>query len=155
MTNRFLPTAAPSPACPTPHCPPPVLTQPPRQIRACGKVVPITRRPDPLPAAADGIATVADLMQALHRALSQGEGSAVFYMSGEERTVSRMIEQVCRRTHEASAPLRLSQLLREARSERALLCLRLALLELVRSRAVLLRAEPYHVDILLVRPTAQ
>jgi segregation and condensation protein A len=48
----------------------------------------------------------------------------------------------------------LSQILHIARSERAVICLQLAVLELVRLQAILLRQDRNFSDILLKRSTA-
>jgi segregation and condensation protein A len=59
----------------------------------------------------------------------------------EAVTVSQMLDFVRRRLTMEDRPVSLSSLLRNTRSERALICMFLALLELVRLHAVLLRQE--------------
>ena len=56
-------------------------------------------------------------------------------------TVSQMLDYVRRRLIMEDRPVSLSSLLRNTRSERALICMFLALLEMVRLQAVLLRQD--------------
>jgi len=120
---------------------------------ARGKLISIASHPQWLHSSDP--ATVPDLMRALHGALSQMQGSPVFYMSKEEATVGHMMESVHRQLRETDAPLRLNRLLQQAQSERAVLCLRLALLELVRLGVLQLRSERHCSEILLERKAAR
>ena len=60
-----------------------------------------------------------------------------------------MIDYMRRRLTMEDRPVRLSQMLRNARSERAVICMFLAVLELVRLQAILLRQERTFGDILM------
>jgi segregation and condensation protein A len=75
-------------------------------------------------------------------------------MDDESITVGQMIDQIWRRLGVEATPVRLSQILHLARSERAVICLELAMLELVRLQAVLLRQDRNFSEILLKRNSA-
>jgi segregation and condensation protein A len=65
-----------------------------------------------------------------------------------------MIDYLRRRLTMEDAPVPLSQMLRNARSERAVICMFLALLELVRLQAILLRQERNFGDIVVKKHAA-
>jgi segregation and condensation protein A len=75
-------------------------------------------------------------------------------MEDEPVTTGQMIDRLSRRFAAEDAPVRLSHVLRHARSERALICTFLALLELVRLQAILLRQDRSLSDIVMRRNTA-
>jgi segregation and condensation protein A len=62
-----------------------------------------------------------------------------------------MIDQLWRRFTLEDAPVRLSYVLRGARSERAVICTFLALLELVRLQAILLWQDRKLTDIVMMK----
>ena len=92
-----------------------------------------------------------DLVRFFHEVLERKRQAPVLQADDETLTIGRMIDKVSRRLMAAEAPLRLSQMLRIARTERAVICLQLALLELVRLQTVLLWHDRGVSDILLTR----
>ena len=65
-----------------------------------------------------------------------------------------MIDMIWRRFTMEDGAIRLSRILRHARSERAVICMFLALLELVRLQAIVLRQDRQFADILLRKNSA-
>jgi segregation and condensation protein A len=65
-----------------------------------------------------------------------------------------MIDYLRRRLTMEDSPVVLSQMLRQARSERAVICMFLALLELVRLQAILLRQDRNFADITIKKNTS-
>jgi segregation and condensation protein A len=94
------------------------------------------------------------LMRAFHEVLERVRQSPVLNMDDEAVTTGQMIDQVWRRLARKDTPIRLNQLLRGARSERAVICTFLALLELVRLDAILLRQDRSFADLLVRRNSA-
>jgi segregation and condensation protein A len=94
------------------------------------------------------------LMRVFHEVLERVRRAPVLNLDDESVTVGQMIDQVWRRLGTETTPIRLSQILHIARSERAVICLQLAVLELVRLQAILLRQDRSFSDILLKRSTA-
>jgi chromatin segregation and condensation protein Rec8/ScpA/Scc1 (kleisin family) len=92
-----------------------------------------------------------DLVRVFHEVLERMRQAPVLRADDESLTTGRMIDKVSRRLMAEEAPLRLSQMLRIARTERAVICLQLALLELVRLQVVLLWHDRSVSDILLTR----
>ena len=78
----------------------------------------------------------------------------VLNMEDEPVTTGQMVERVWQRFAAEDAPIRLSQVLRNARSERALICTFLALLELVRLRMISLQQDRSFSDVLMKRNAA-
>jgi segregation and condensation protein A len=68
-------------------------------------------------------------------------------------TVSQMIDYVRRRLSLEDRPIRLKQLLRNMRSRSALVCVFLAILELIRLQAVLARQDSVFGEIVLKKHT--
>jgi chromatin segregation and condensation protein Rec8/ScpA/Scc1 (kleisin family) len=94
------------------------------------------------------------LVRVFHEVLERVRRAPVLNMEDESITVGQMIDQIWRRLGMEAAPVRLSQILHLARSERAVICLELALLELVRLQAILLRQDRNFSEILLKRNSA-
>jgi segregation and condensation protein A len=94
------------------------------------------------------------LVRVFHEVLERVRRAPVLNMDDESVTVGQMIDQIWRRLGREATPVRLSQILHIARSERAVICLQLAMLELVRLQAILLRQDRNFSDILLKRNTA-
>ncbi len=94
------------------------------------------------------------LMRVFHEVLERVRQGPVLNMEDESVTTGQMIEHLWRRLTLKDAPIRLNQLLRDARSERAVICMFLALLELVRLEAILLRQDRNLADILVSRNLA-
>jgi len=94
-------------------------------------------------------ADVVDLIRTFQQILTRAKARPVLEMDDDTVTVGQMIEYVRRRLLLEDRPIRLKQLLQHTHSRRALVCAFLALLELVRLQAVLLRQERVFGDILV------
>jgi segregation and condensation protein A len=86
-------------------------------------------------------ADTVDLVRVFREILDRARQRPVLDVDEEAVTVSQMLDYVRRRLIMEERPVSLSSLLRNTRSERALICMFLALLELVRLQAVLLRQD--------------
>jgi segregation and condensation protein A len=84
-------------------------------------------------------ADTVDLVRVFREILDRARSRPVLQLNEEAVTVSQMLDFVRRRLTMEDRPVTLSSLLRNTRSERALICMFLALLELVRLQAILLR----------------
>ena len=82
-----------------------------------------------------------DLVRVFREVLDRARQRPVLDVDEEAVTVTQMLDYVRRRLIMEERPVSLSSLLRSTRSERALICMFLALLELVRLQAVLLRQD--------------
>ena len=98
-------------------------------------------------------ADTVDLVRVFREVLERVKQRPVLNVDDESVTVGQMIDYLRRRLTMEDAPVRLSQMLRNARSERAVICMFLALLELVRLQAILLRQERTFGDILVKKHT--
>jgi segregation and condensation protein A len=94
-------------------------------------------------------ADTVDLVRVFREVLERVKQRPVLNVDDESVTVGQMIDYLRRRLTMEDRPLPLSQMLRNARSERAVICMFLALLELVRLQAILLRQERNFGDILV------
>jgi segregation and condensation protein A len=94
-------------------------------------------------------ADTVDLVRVFREVLERVKQRPVLNVDDESVTVGQMIDYLRRRLTMEDAPVPLSQMLRNARSERAVICMFLALLELVRLQAILLRQERNFGDILV------
>jgi segregation and condensation protein A len=99
-------------------------------------------------------ADTVDLVRVFREVLDRVKQRPVLNVDDESVTVGQMIDYLRRRLTMEDAPVRLSHMLRNARSERAIICMFLALLELVRLQAILLRQESNFGDILVKKHTA-
>jgi segregation and condensation protein A len=81
-------------------------------------------------------ADVIDLVRTFQQILQRAKSRPVLEVDEETVTVSQMIEYVRRRLMMEEKPIRLKQLLRNLQSRQALVCMFLALLELVRLQAI-------------------
>ena len=86
-------------------------------------------------------ADTVDLVRVFREILDRARQRPVLDVDEEAVTVSQMLDYIRRRLIMEDQPISLSSLLRNTRSERALICMFLALLELVRLQAVLLRQD--------------
>jgi segregation and condensation protein A len=86
-------------------------------------------------------ADTVDLLRVFREVLDRARQRPVLDVDEEAVTVTQMLDYVKRRLIMEERPVSLSSLLRSTRSERALICMFLALLELVRLQAVLLRQD--------------
>jgi segregation and condensation protein A len=86
-------------------------------------------------------ADTVDLVRVFREILDRARQRPVLDVNEDAVTVSQMLDYVKRRLIMEERPVSLSSLLRNTRSERALICMFLALLELVRLQAILLRQD--------------
>jgi segregation and condensation protein A len=94
-------------------------------------------------------ADTVDLVRVFREVLERVKQRPVLNVDDESVTVGQMIDYLRRRLTMEDGPVPLSQMLRNARSERAVICMFLALLELVRLQAILLRQERNFGDIMV------
>jgi segregation and condensation protein A len=99
-------------------------------------------------------ADTVDLVRVFREVLERVKQRPILNVDDESVTVGQMIDYLRRRLTMEDVPVPLSQMLRNARSERAVICMFLALLELVRLQAILLRQERNFGDILVKKHTA-
>jgi segregation and condensation protein A len=100
------------------------------------------------------VADTVHLTRVFHEVLERLRQGPVLNMEDDPITIGQMTDHIWRRFTVEDAPIRLNQLLRDARSERAVICMFLALLELVRLQAILLRQDRSFADILMKRNLA-
>jgi segregation and condensation protein A len=98
-------------------------------------------------------ADVVDLVKTFGQILERARREPSFNVEDDSVTVAQMIEYVRRRLSLEDRPLRLKQLLRALRSRSALVCVFLAILELIRVQAVLARQDHLFGDIVLKKHT--
>jgi segregation and condensation protein A len=94
-------------------------------------------------------ADTVDLVRVFREILERARKRPVLDVREDSVTVGQMIDFVRRRLVMEDKPVSLRRLLANTRSERALICMFLALLELVRLQAILLRQEANFSDILV------
>jgi segregation and condensation protein A len=94
-------------------------------------------------------ADVPDLVRVFQSVLERARTRPVLDVDEDAITVARMIDYVRRRLLMEDRPIPLDRLLAGTRSERALICLFLALLELVRLQAILLRQDTNFAQIFI------
>ncbi|HYG98576.1 MAG TPA: segregation/condensation protein A [Terriglobales bacterium] len=97
---------------------------------------------------------VVDLVRTFREVLERLKSKPVLKLDEENISVGSMIDYVRRRMMLEDKPLKLKQVLRHVNSQRALVCAFLAVLELVRLQAVLLRQDGVFGEILLKKHTA-
>ena len=98
-------------------------------------------------------ADTVDLVRVFREVLERVKQRPVLNVDDESVTVGQMIDYLRRRLTMEDAPVPLSQMLRNARSERAVICMFLALLELVRLQAILLRQDQHFSEIFIKKNT--
>src|SRR5262249_45408676 len=94
-------------------------------------------------------ADVIDLVKTFQQVLERVRSRPILQVSEETVTVSQMIDYLRRRLSLEDSPVRLKQILQNVQSRGALVCMFLALLELVRLQAVQLRQDRMFGDILI------
>ena len=99
-------------------------------------------------------ADTVDLVRVFREVLERVKQRPILNVDEESVTVGQMIDYLRRRLTMEDTPVPLSQMLRNARSERAVICMFLALLELVRLQAILLRQDGSFADILVKKHSA-
>ena len=92
---------------------------------------------------------VIDLVKTFQQILERAKNRPVINVDEDTVSVSQMIDYVHRRLMLEERPLHLRALLRNLQSRSALICMFLALLELVRLQAILVRQDKLFGDIVL------
>ena len=98
-------------------------------------------------------ADVIDLVKTFQQILERARNRPILEVSEETVTVGQMIKHLRQRLSFENRPVRLKQLLRNIESRQALICMFLAMLELVRLQAVQLRQDGMFGDILIRKHT--
>ncbi len=98
-------------------------------------------------------ADTVDLVRVFRQILERAKQRPVLAVDEETVTVAQMMDFIRRRLMVEDRPVRLKQMLANTRSKNALLCAFLAMLELVRLQAVLLRQDRVFGDILVKKHT--
>jgi segregation and condensation protein A len=98
---------------------------------------------------ADLAADVIDLVKTFQQILDRARTRPMIQVDEETVTVGQMIEYLKRRLSLEDRPVRLKHMLRNVESRQALVCMFLALLELVRLQAIQLRQDRTFGEILL------
>jgi len=99
-------------------------------------------------------ADTVDLVRIFREVLERARNRPVLNVEDDAMTVGQMIRFLGRRMTMEDKPVSLSRLLSHTRSERALIAMFLALLELVRLQAILLRQDRAFSDILIKKHSA-
>jgi segregation and condensation protein A len=94
-------------------------------------------------------ADVIDLVKTFQQILERARNRPMIQVDEETVTVGQMIEYLRRRLAMEDRPIRLKQMLRNVESRQALVCMFLALLEMVRLQAIQLRQDRLFGEILL------
>jgi segregation and condensation protein A len=94
-------------------------------------------------------ADVIDLVKTFQQILDRARNRPMIQVDEETVTVGQMIEYLRRRLAMEDRPIRLKQMLRNVESRQALVCMFLALLEMVRLQAIQLRQDRLFGEILL------
>jgi len=94
-------------------------------------------------------ADVIDLVKTFQQILERARNRPMIQVDEETVTVGQMIEYLRRRLALEDRPIRLKQMLRNVESRPALVCMFLALLEMVRLQAIQLRQDRLFGEILL------
>jgi segregation and condensation protein A len=94
-------------------------------------------------------ADVVDLVKTFQQILDRARSRPILNVNEETVTVGQMIDYLRRRLSLEDRPIRLKQLLRNVESRSALVCMFLAMLELVRLQAIQLRQERMFGEILV------
>src|SRR6266849_5822897 len=98
-------------------------------------------------------ADVIDLVKTFQQVLERARSRPMLQVDEETVTVAQMIDYLRRRLALEDRPLRLKQILRNVNSRQALVCMFLALLEMVRLQAIQLRKDRIFGEILLRKHT--
>src|SRR5437660_3965790 len=99
-------------------------------------------------------ADIIDLVKTFQQILDRARSRPILQVDEETVTVGQMIEYLRRRLSLEDKPVRLKQILRNIESRQALVCMFLAMLELVRLQAVQLRQERMFGEILIRKHVA-
>jgi segregation and condensation protein A len=96
-------------------------------------------------------ADIVDLVKTFQQIMDRARSRPILNVNEETVTVGQMIDYLRRRLTLEDRPIRLKQLLRNVESRGALVCMFLAMLELVRLQAIQLRQERMFGEILVRR----
>ena len=96
-------------------------------------------------------ADVIDLVKTFRQILDRARSRPILEVDEEKVTVGQMVDYLRRRLSIEDRPVRLKQLLRNLESRQALICMFLALLEMVRLQAIQLRQDRLFGEILIRR----
>ena len=94
-------------------------------------------------------ADVIDLVKTFQQILDRARTRPILQVDEESVTVGQMIDYLRRRLSLEERPIRLKQMLRNIGSRQALLCIFLAMLELVRLQAIQLRQDRMFGEVLI------
>ena len=106
------------------------------------------------PEAREIAADTVDLVRVFQDVLARLRARPVLNVDEDSVTVAQMIDYVKRRLLLEDKPVSLRRLLHNTHSERALICMFLAMLELVRLQAILLHQPKHQADILIKKADA-
>ena len=98
-------------------------------------------------------ADVIDLVKTFQQILERAKTRPVLKLDEDSVTVAQMIQYVRRRLMLEDRPLRLRQLLRNVHTRQGLVCVFLALLEMIRLQAVLVRQDAVFGEVVLKKHT--
>jgi segregation and condensation protein A len=94
-------------------------------------------------------ADVIDLVKVFQQIMDRAKSRPIMQVDEDTVTVSQMIDYIRRRLMLEDRPVRLKQMLRSANSQKALVCAFLAMLELIRLQAILIRQDKTFGDIVV------
>jgi segregation and condensation protein A len=94
-------------------------------------------------------ADVIDLVKVFQQIMDRAKKRPIMQVDEDTVTVSQMIDYIRRRLMLEERPVRLKQMLRSANSQKALVCAFLAMLELIRLQAILVRQDKTFGDIVV------
>jgi len=98
-------------------------------------------------------ADVVDLVRTFQQILDRAKSRPLLQVDEESVTVGQMLDYIRRRLLLEERPIRLKSLLQHTRSQNALVCAFLALLELVRLQAILVKQDRLFGDIVIKKHT--
>ena len=94
-------------------------------------------------------ADVIDLVKVFQQIMDRAKSRPIMQVDEDTVTVSQMIDYIRHRLMLEERPVRLKQMLRSANSQKALVCAFLALLELIRLQAILVRQDKTFAEIVV------
>jgi segregation and condensation protein A len=94
-------------------------------------------------------ADVIDLVKVFQQIMDRAKSRPIMQVDEDTVTVSQMIDYIRRRLMLEDRPVHLKQMLRSANSQKALVCAFLAMLELIRLQAILIRQDKTFGDIVV------
>ena len=94
-------------------------------------------------------ADVIDLVKVFQQIMDRAKKRPIMQVDEDTVTVSQMIDYIRRRLMLEDRPVRLKQMLRSANSQKALVCAFLAMLELIRLQAIIVRQDKTFSDIVV------